>query len=469
MNARPAAEPAQARWRRLWPGGITSRVALILMIGLLVLQAISIAVYMRDRAQVAIRVFAESIAARIVAIVELIEATPADQRSALLPALNSPTLWVTLADRAPTWRGDRWHRHDRIERRVRRHLQSLGARRIEVRVLGGWRRPWDSFADVGGPPVPDLLPSRRKLAISIGMTNGEWLVFAVASDIASLRWAARMLFWLSLTGMFILAFAVWAARRVTKPLTRFAEAADRLGVDVGGPPLSVTGSGELKKAADAFNRMQERIRRLVDDRTQMLAAISHDLRTMLTRLRLRAEFIEDAEQQEKAVADLDAMATMLDETLAFARDDSAGEPRTKVDLAGLVQSLSADAGAAVTYTGPSELAYWCRPVALKRAVANLIDNAMKYGESADVTLSAGVETIDLTVADRGPGIPVEERERVFAPFHRLEPSRSRETGGTGLGLAVARTIIHRHGGEIVLEDRPGGGLLVRVTLPRAVA
>jgi len=322
---------------------------------------------------------------------------------------------------------------------------------------------------VGGPPAPDLLPSRRKIAISIGMESGDWLVFAIASDIASLRWAARMLFWLSLTGLFILAFAIWAARRVTKPLTQFAEAADRLGVDVGAPPLPVTGSGELKKAADAFNRMQERIRRLVDDRTRMLAAISHDLRTMLTRLRLRAEFIEDAEQQEKAVADIDAMATMLDETLAFARDDSAGEPRTEVDLAELVRSFCADAGTAVTFAGPSELAYRCRPVALKRALSNLIDNAVKYGEHAEVALGVSGESIELTIADRGPGIPPEERERVFVPFHRLEPSRSRETGGTGLGLAVARTIIHRHGGEIVLEDRPGGGLLVRVTLPRAAA
>jgi signal transduction histidine kinase len=276
-----------------------------------------------------------------------------------------------------------------------------------------------------------------------------------------------MLFWLTLSALFILVFAWWAARRATKPLTRFAEAADRLGVDVAAPRLSVAGPPELRKAAHAFNRMQERIRRLVDDRTQMLAAIAHDLRTALTRLRLRAELIEDPEQQAKVVADLEGMTVMLDETLAFARDDATGEERVEVDLAALVQSLCADladAGQPVRYAGPDRLRLACRPVALRRALANLIDNAVKYGEVAEVALAALDHEIELTVADRGPGIPPEQRERVFTPFFRLEPSRSRETGGAGLGLAVARTILHRHGGEITLDNQ--GGLLVRVTLPR---
>ncbi|MEM7025845.1 MAG: HAMP domain-containing sensor histidine kinase, partial [Pseudomonadota bacterium] len=172
--------------------------------------------------------------------------------------------------------------------------------------------------------------------------------------------------------------------------------------------------------------------------------------------------------QRKAVADLDAMTTMLDETLAFARDDSGGEARQEVDLAALVRSLCddlADAGQPVHYLGPDRLRFSCRPVALGRALANLIDNAITYGGAAEVSLYAEQGGVVLTVEDRGPGIPPEARERVFAPFFRLEPSRSRDTGGAGLGLAVARTVVHRHGGEIALQDRPGGGLSVRITLP----
>jgi signal transduction histidine kinase len=255
---------------------------------------------------------------------------------------------------------------------------------------------------------------------------------------------------------------------VTRPLRRFAEAADRLGVDVGAPPLPVTGAREIRKASRAFNRMQERLRRFVDDRTLMLAAISHDLRTALTRLKLRAEFIPDEEQRDKAVADLDEMQAMLEATLSFARDDAEREPRTKVDLAALLRSLCddlADSGQPVRYEGPDRLAVECRPAALKRVFANLIDNAVRYGGEALVSLGGAGDGVEVTIADRGPGIPEEMREQVFAPFFRLETSRSRETGGSGLGLAVARTIVHGHGGDITLEDRPGGGLQVRVSLP----
>jgi signal transduction histidine kinase len=283
-------------------------------------------------------------------------------------------------------------------------------------------------------------------------------------------WPLRFGLGLSVLTGGIALLAVWAARRVTVPLGRFAQAAGRLGTDVNTPPMAEAGPSEIVQAARAFNQMQERIQRLVDDRTRMLAAIAHDLRTVLTRLRLRAELIDDAEQQGKAIADLDAMATMLDETLAFARDDSAGEARQDVDLAALVRSLCddmADAGQSVRYLGPDRLRFAGRPVALRRALANLIDNAVKYGREAEVGLQTQRDAIRLAIEDRGPGIPAAAREQVFQPFFRLEPSRSRATGGTGLGLAVARTIVHRHGGEIALDDRPGGGLVVRVTLPAA--
>ncbi|MVF22305.1 HAMP domain-containing protein [Methylocaldum sp. BRCS4] len=267
----------------------------------------------------------------------------------------------------------------------------------------------------------------------------------------------------------IMALGLWAARKVTAPLARFALAAQRLGANVDVPPMSETGPSEIRQAAAAFNDMQNRIRRLIEDRTLMLGAISHDVRTALTRLRFRTELIVDPAQRRKAAADLDEMESMLTASLSFARDDSAAEPPTVLDLSVLLQSLCddfADAGKPVSCEGPLHLKYSGRPVSLRRAFANLIDNALTYGRAADVVLIDSGDCIEITIGDRGPGIPDAMRDRVFVPFFRLEASRSRKTGGTGLGLTIARMVVRRHGGEIALADRPGGGLLVKVTLPK---
>ena len=255
---------------------------------------------------------------------------------------------------------------------------------------------------------------------------------------------------------------------MTRPLRRFADAAQRIGMDVRSPPLDEAGSRELRNAARAFNRMQERLRHLVDDRTMMLAAISHDLRTVLTRLRLRSEFIADQEQRGKAIADLDDMQSMLDSTLTFARGDAADEARVTTDLAALVRSLCdefSDGGEQVICDGPDRVPVTCALRAIRRAVGNVLNNALRYGREADVGISTGDQGVTVTVADRGPGIPPHRREDAFRPFHRLDTARSRDGGGSGLGLAVARSVMHRHGGDIVMSNRQGGGLVVSIFLP----
>nr|CAM74129.1 ATP-binding region, ATPase-like:Histidine kinase, HAMP region:Histidine kinase A, N-terminal [Magnetospirillum gryphiswaldense MSR-1] len=209
--------------------------------------------------------------------------------------------------------------------------------------------------------------------------------------------------------------------------------------------------------------MQDRIRRFVDDRTQMLAAISHDLRTPITRMRLRAEFVEDDEQRAKMLADLEEMEHMIAATLAFARDDATREERKPVDVADLVRDLAEDVG--IAYDGPQSLVAPARPLALKRAVANILDNARKYGGDARVNLSCDSGLLTICVDDSGPGIAEADQEKVFAPFIRLETSRNRDTGGTGLGLAVARAAIRAHGGDIILKNRPEGGLRVILSFP----
>lgn len=270
--------------------------------------------------------------------------------------------------------------------------------------------------------------------------------------------------------LLVLGVSVWAVRRSTKPLNRFARAAERLGLDVNAPPMGENGPREVRRAAKAFNRMQRRLRAFVKDRTHMLAAISHDLRTPITRLRLRAEFIDDDEQRTKMLVDLDEMEAMIAATLQFARDDATSEATKQLDLAALVAGLCEDAhqaGDDVTCSGLKTLPFVGREVGLKRMVANLIGNAVRYGERARVNLSETEEEVCLSVADDGPGIPPDMMERVFDPFVRVEGSRSRETGGTGLGLTAAKTIAQGHGGRVELLNREEGGLEVRVLLPKS--
>jgi signal transduction histidine kinase len=308
----------------------------------------------------------------------------------------------------------------------------------------------------------------RSLQVSLRLSDGSWLNFATPFTGSVPFWSLRFVLSLAVMAVAVIALSVWVVRRLTAPLAIFARAAERLGVDVNAPPLLESGPREVRQATRAFNEMQRRIRRFIDDRTQMVAAISHDLRTPLTRLRLRAEFVEDAEHHDKMLHDIDEMETMIASVLSFARDAAADEPHELIDVVALLQSVcddAADAGGQVALEAAGQTTISGRSMALRRAMTNLIDNAVKYGERARVALEATDEWITIRVDDDGPGIPDGKAERVFEPFYRLETSRSRETGGVGLGLSVARTIIRAHGGDIELANRPEGGLRVSVSLP----
>ncbi len=267
---------------------------------------------------------------------------------------------------------------------------------------------------------------------------------------------------------------VTAVRRLLVPVRTLARAAEQLGRDVvNAPPLPETGPSELVTAAVAFNTMAARIRRFVEDRTFLLTAIGHDLRTPITRLKLRAEYMEDEEQRIKMLADLDEMEAMVAATLAFGRDIATSETVTRLDLASLLRTILDEAAdgdpehqEALDYAGPDHLAIQARPLGLKRALTNLVGNALKYGDAARVRVSQpGERLVRIDIDDNGPGIAAPEQETVFEPFRRLETSRNRETGGSGLGLSIARNIIRAHGGDILLQNRPGGGLRASVSLP----
>jgi signal transduction histidine kinase len=271
--------------------------------------------------------------------------------------------------------------------------------------------------------------------------------------------------------LIILAVSVWAVRRVTAPLGSLATAAQRLGNDVNSPPLPETGTTETRQAARAFNEMQARLRDLIENRTRLLAAISHDLRTPLTLLRLRAETVENKDERDKMLSTIGEMDNLIGMTLQSARDDSLGDFQ-EIDLAAAVEGVvreMADAGLPVHMEPRGPIQFRCHPAAIKRAVRNLLDNAVKYGKSGRLTVHATTSVVQIDVDDDGPGIPKTELARVAEPFYRLEDSRSRETGGVGLGLAIVQSIIQAHGGKLTLTNRPAGGLRASIVLPRQSA
>jgi signal transduction histidine kinase len=304
--------------------------------------------------------------------------------------------------------------------------------------------------------------------LAISLSDGSWVLFVTPERSWGLHAWVRTL----LTGSFVLAcslcVAALASRRLARPMERFARQAQRFGADVNAPPVQVTGPLEIRLAGQAFNEMQSRVQRYVADRTHMLAAISHDLRAPLTRMRLRGEFIEDEEQQRKLFRDVDEMQAMVNASLDFFRDDSEQEAATRFNLSELINTVLddfRDAGDDVAFRASESIAYVGRPLTLRRAIANLVDNAVKYGVRATVRLSAGTEWVEVLIDDDGSGIPEHLRQDVFRPFYRVESSRNRQTGGVGLGLAAARSAVRGHGGDILLESRVSGGLRVRVRLP----
>jgi len=319
-------------------------------------------------------------------------------------------------------------------------------------------------------PLARAAMSWRGLEASVEIGEGQWLQFATALPDTGPTISPRLLLALAVMTAMIAMLTAWAARRMTAPLSLLSDAAMRLGRDVEAPALAVSGSLEVQRAAAAFNEMQVKLRRLIENRTMMLAAISHDLRTQLTLLRLRAEATEQGEDRDRILKTIAEMEDMLSATLSFAREEAKGEASRRVDVSALVSSIvddMSDAGLAVREGSiASGLVSECKPVALRRAVTNLIDNAVKYGRQATVSLAAKGRNITIDVDDEGPGIAEDQLAKVVQPFYRIETSRNRDTGGIGLGLAITASIAEANGGALDLTNRPEGGLRATIELAR---
>ncbi len=466
---------------RLIPETLTARTIIVLVVGLMGSHLLSMVFYFADRSEAVELSNGAHLGEHIATIKSLVEHAAEAEWARIVARVSAPHLRVRRAMMPPPRRlapADPG-KVPPIVHAVRASLER-----------GGLREAATSVATVAPMPAPAGPSAARRaggktattgaraegargeaLLVSVPLRDGSWLLFTAPLGEEASHWSFRFVFSMLVMLGAVAILACLVVNRLTAPLKGFADAALRLGRDVHAPPLPENGPLEVRRASHAFNQMQARIQRFVEDRTRMLAAIAHDLGTPITRLRLRAELVEDAVQRRKMLEDLEHMEKMISSVLSFARGEAGGEAAVVVDLGPLLQRVCddlTDTGAAVELTlGRRAMPYRCRPVALRRALTNVIENAAKYGKRAKVAASDDGDRIVIRIDDEGPGIDEALREHVFRPFQRLETSRNPETGGTGLGLTVARSIVRGHGGEIALGAGPGGGLRVEITLPRA--
>jgi len=458
--------------RRLLPRTLVGQVILILLSGLLVSHLVASWIYTSDREQ-AVRAIGGYVATqRIANLARLIDEAPVDWRDRIVAAANDPSLRVSLVAQPPAIEADEPAPADvAVRGYLAEQLPDSLAAHLQVEVAAASAHPMAGFRH----PSPRMGPwmhgaSRwRGLRAVMQLSDGQWLSFVAAlpasGPSSSWQFGAAMF----IMSVIVVLTSIWAVRRVTAPLGTVVRAAERFGRDVKAPPIAEAGSREMRQAAHAFNEMQARLQGLLENRTRMLAALSHDLRTPLTLLRLRAECLTEGEERERMLANIGELDAMVETTLQFARDEAVAETWRRTDVAALVTSIvddMADAGLNVTIDATEPVILECQSGALRRAVTNLLDNAVKYGDAAHVQVLSSPTDIRIVVDDEGPGIEAAEIGKVFEPFYRVEQSRSRDTGGTGLGLAIAQSIAQAHQGQIMLANRPEGGLRAILSLHR---
>jgi signal transduction histidine kinase len=456
---------------RFLPKSLFGQTLLILLAGLIVSNTVGSWLYTADREQAVRAIGGFAAAQRIANLTRLVQDAPREWRERIVAALSDQTFRVALSDRAPAM--NPVLEDEAVPQAVKAFLAEQmpkgGERQPRVSVSAPEGPPFGFHPMLGRGPMMHGLGGFRDLQVAMPLPDGQWLSFTTGLPDTGPAFSRQFMVSMVIMAIIILVVSIWAVRRVTAPLSSLVVAAERLGRDVTAPPLSETGTIETRQASRAFNQMQVRLRNLIENRTRLLAAISHDLRTPLTLLRLRIENVTDAPERDKMLATIAEMDSMIEATLKFARDEAISEPRRPTDLAALLQSIvddMHDAGLSVTMAPAPPLTYDCRPNALKRALSNLIDNAVKYGKTAHAAIDATSDSIEIAIEDEGPGIPEAELSRVLEPFYRLDESRSRETGGVGLGLAIALSVVQAHQGELLLSNRRSGGLRAVIKLPR---
>ncbi|BDU16764.1 sensor histidine kinase [Lysobacter auxotrophicus] len=440
-----------AATRRWWwrPRTMASRLYALLAGGLLLAHGLSFGLLFYERYEAASSMLMTNLEQDVVVAVNLLDRLPPEERAEWLPMLQRRTFRYALGDEVFAADGAPAPLSGATSREMAGTIESALGPRYSTRARQVSRDPERFQVEVrlhdGSPVVIDVQPSVMPLA--------KWLPYVLVLQLA------------------VLLLCAWAAVRLaTRPLARLAQAAENVRPDGDGERLPATGPTEVAQAVGAFNAMQDRIARYMKERLQILASISHDLQTPITRMKLRAESMDEVPERAKMLDDLDQMQHLVREGIAYARSaHGSTEAPVRVDLDAFLDSLVCDyvdTGRPVSLAGRIGAPVVTRPHALRRMVANLIDNALKYAGTADVELNDDCGAVVIRVGDRGPGIPEAELARVMEPFYRLEASRNRDTGGTGLGLAIAQQLADSIGATLTLRNRDGGGLVAEVRLPR---
>jgi len=472
------------------PNSLFGRLVLVLLAGLVLAQLATGYINLSERGQLLHEAGGMRLAQRIADIGRLLDSLPQAERRKVVAVFNAPPLMLSL-DRPPINQSADAPGNEIAPSMFTAVLRYALGDEMKLRVIRregapeGFR-PRGRFAPPDMPMMQhrmgpygmrgmgefsmgDFSPDGAFYTVQIALHDGTWVTFdTVLSPQAAAMPMKFALTLLILLGT-VIVLSLVAVRWVTGPLSSLAIAAERLGEDINRAPLPENGPTEVQRAAKAFNTMQQRLSRFISERTRVLTAMSHDLKTPITRMRLRTEMLEDEDAQARFLRDLEEMESMVTQTIEFMRDTSASEPVQRVDVMALIESLQndyRDTGRTVEIDGAVSDPYPGRPLALRRCIANLVENAIRYGERATIKIEDVGGKITVRILDDGPGIPEDQLERVFEPFYRGEGSRNRETGGTGLGLGIARNIARSHGGDLVLRNREQRGLEATLTLPR---
>jgi len=443
--------------------GLVWRVALVVVAALIALQIVVATVFYEARSRATQTGARLPLPDQVAALATLLDGASPEEQTLLLRAVNGLGLSAVVQHNRPDGI-DAGRRLELVESALRTYLDAPADRLVSARLLDGPRPTQGWFLRV-------RQALDRRAQIVVALKSGDYLVVESADQLVSRLMGLPMGFWAGIIGFLVAAIAIIAVIRETRPLSLLAGSVARFGTDLEPAPLRERGSREVRALTRAINQMQSRISTLIKSRSFIIGAIAHDLRTYLTRFALRIDGLPDGETRDRAARDIEDMKALLEDALSFARTTFAGGETEPIDLTKVVAhecEERAAAGAPVTMTLPSApVIVSGSGTALARMIGNLVDNAVKYGHEAEVTLLSEAKEGQILVEDRGPGIPVADRESIFDPFRRLEPSRNREHGGAGLGLAIARQVIEGHGGSVAVEDRPGGGSRFRVRLPRA--
>ena len=467
---------------RFLPRSLFSRLVVVFLTGLVISQVVSLAIILQDRGELIARSSGMQTIQRIADIVRLLDSTTPSDRNRILSVLNSSAMRIAVVPEPARAVTEQTTESTPSAIFLSLLHRSLGADRpinIDVHASNAQSDampPMMRHRDVGPSAMPQGPGVGRyfsgpaiALVAQIRLNDGTWVSFDSQLQQDAWNWPYRAMFSVLILLLAVVLLSLIGVRWITKPLKILANAAEQLGKNIDRPPLDESGPLEVASAASAMNNMQKRLSRYINDRTRVLAAMSHDLKTPITRMRLRAELLEDTTLRNKFSQDLTDLETMVNETLDFMRGVGSGEASRQVDLNALLESIQMDVeevGKQMDLNGLAQTPLECRAQALKRCLSNLIDNAIRYGGVAHVLLRDSPESVQIIVRDEGPGVREELLPRLFEPFYRVEASRNRDSGGTGLGLSIARSIAEQHGGTLTLQNGEHGGLEALLNLPR---